>query len=70
MDDHRERVRQHALALASAAEKLAEAAGDRSQATYLPTALACVEQALVALRGGVEGAAASLIPPAKADEGI
>jgi hypothetical protein len=62
MEHHRERLSQHALALASAAEQVAESAGDRSLATYLPAALACIEQTLDALSRGCQGAARSLVP--------
>jgi hypothetical protein len=62
MAHHREHLRQHALALAAAAEQVAESAGDRSSATYLPAALACIEQTLDALSRGCQGAAHSLVP--------
>jgi hypothetical protein len=62
MEHHGEHLRQHALALAAAAEQLAESAGDRSSATYLPAALACIELTLDALSRGCQGAAHSLVP--------
>jgi len=62
MERHGEHLRQHALALASAAEQVAEAAGDTSSATYLPAALACIEQTLESLSRGCLGAARSLVP--------
>lgn len=62
MEDHGQHLRQHALALASAAEQLAESAGERSSAVHLPAALACIEEALAALGRGLDAAARSLVP--------
>jgi hypothetical protein len=62
MERHGEHLRQHALALASAAERVAGSAGDRCSATYLPATLACIEQTLDSLSRGCQGAARSLVP--------
>jgi hypothetical protein len=70
MERHGEQLRQRALALASAAEQVAEAAGDTSSATYLPAALASIEQALDSLSHGCRGAARSLVPPCEPHERV
>jgi hypothetical protein len=62
MEPHGEHLREHALALASVAEQLAESAADRTGAVDLPAALASVEQALGALSRTYEEAARSLVP--------
>jgi hypothetical protein len=62
MERHGEHLRQHALALASAAEHVADSAGDGGSATDLPAALACVERALDALSRTCVAAAQSLVP--------
>jgi hypothetical protein len=62
MERHGEQLRRHALALASAAERVAEAAGDRSSTTSLPAALACVEDTLDSLSRAGQGATRALVP--------
>jgi hypothetical protein len=70
MERHAEHLTHHALALASAAERVATAAGDRSSATDLPAALERLEQTLDALSRGCQGAARSLVPLAGLHEPV
>ena len=62
MEHDGEHLRQQALALAATAEQLAESAGDRACASYLPAALLRIEQTLDALSHGCQAAARSLVP--------
>jgi hypothetical protein len=60
----------HAVELLSAARQLADSAADPLTATHLPTALACVGEALDALSLAFERAPHSLVPTADRFEAI
>jgi hypothetical protein len=62
MDDPGNRLLQEAQVLLSAAQQFERDAGDRSSATAVAPALACVEQALQALSRACEGSARAIIP--------
>jgi hypothetical protein len=69
MNDPRIRLAHDSLTLLSAAERLQQGAGNRACATFVPTALDCIEQSLHALSRACEGAAHAFIPPGR-DESV
>ena len=70
MDDPRIRLAHDSLTLLSAAERLQQGAGDRACASFLPAALECIEQSMLALSRSCHAAAHALIPPGDLHDSI
>jgi hypothetical protein len=70
MDEHIQRLTDHASAVRSAAERVAHEAEDPASATLAADALSSIEQALHALSRGCYAAGRSIVPPGDIDESV